>query len=108
MLEVSRTPGPDHDVLVVVGEVDMANADRLRDGETWERSVAIDLRAVGYIDSYGVRALLALIDEVEDAGHSCVLIAPPGSAAELTVRVAGVEPARVAATEQEAAGRLRG
>ena len=63
-LELSTRPGPDGiPVVTVVGEVDMSNADRLRDAldlaaPDGSRFV-VDLTRVEYLDSAGIHALFA-------------------------------------------------
>ena len=71
--------------LVVVGELDLESADELTHG-VWKlrlpeiTEIVLDLRRVDFIDSSGLRALLALHDDAAGNGHALKLIPPPPSA----------------------------
>ena len=53
--------------------------------------VVVDLSAVGYIDSAGVRALDRGLGAVVSRGGTFRAVAPMGGAARLTLRVSGYE-----------------
>jgi len=66
---------------VAAGELDLASADRLM-GAVSElppdsvTEILIDLREVDFIDSSGLRALIALRNSAKRNGHALTLIAP--------------------------------
>lgn len=98
-LETSRHEGKV--VIGVTGEIDISNAFRL--GREMEEAianataVAIDLTAVNYIDSQGVRVLYQLSQRVTADGIELTFIAPADSIAgqvlELT-RMSDLIPVR--------------
>jgi anti-anti-sigma factor len=107
MLEVATGVVAGHPLLVLRGEIDMANADDLASQlQRVAGHVVVDLDEVGYIDSFGVRALLSAVGNGEDSGRRCVLVCREGTAAELTLRIAGVAPDLVADSRQAAAARF--
>lgn len=101
---ITRADREGVDVVRVVGEVDLTNADAVRDAveATRAASVVLDLTRVAYIDSSGIRAI--------DRGHrhllarqrTLVVVAPPDTAAGWTFRVAGFRPGLVCATLEAA------
>jgi anti-anti-sigma factor len=88
---VTRGSVGEAEVLEVHGEVDFASADEVRAAlcATTATVVVADLAAVDFIDSAGLRALDAAHRELRDAGRTLALVAPPGSRAAFTFRVAG-------------------
>ena len=67
--------------LVLVGELDLESADKLTHGvselplpEITE--IVLDLRQVEFIDSSGLRALLAVRNEAMGNGHALTLVPP--------------------------------
>ena len=79
------------DVIELEGEVDLANADVVRHAVsgTTAPTVVLDLGGVGFVDSAGLRAFDAVNRELAAAGRALALVAPPGSRAAFTFRVAG-------------------
>ncbi len=85
----------------VGGEIDLANAAalgrRIDEALDGARSAAVDVGAVGYLDSQGVRLLHALAQRLTAAGVDLVVVAPAASVAgrvlELT-RLGDVAPVR--------------
>jgi anti-anti-sigma factor len=53
--------------------------------------LVIDLRAVEYIETPGLRLLLALSDELPASGSPVSLVARPGSRVERTLRLSGLD-----------------
>ncbi len=80
-LRIQTQESPEETVLVLEGELDIASTPRLT--EELERvpagssRVVIDLRKVTFLDSTGLRALVAANDEVERAGRSFALVRGP-------------------------------
>ena len=79
--EISATATADRTVITPVGELDLASADRLADEVARARSggprrIVLDLRAVDFIDSTGLRLLLSLRNDAKRNGHSLALVAP--------------------------------
>jgi anti-sigma B factor antagonist len=67
--------------LVVVGELDLESAEKLKHDVTELRpagttEIVLDLRQLDFIDSSGLRALLALRDESRGNGNALTLIPP--------------------------------
>lgn len=58
-----------------------------RDG----RWLILDLRAVDYIESPGLRLIMALQDELQAAGGKVCLVVQPESRVERTLRLIGLE-----------------
>jgi anti-sigma B factor antagonist len=93
ILGISRGDRAGVDVVVVDGEVDLTNADDVQQAveATTATSVVLDLTRVAYLDSSGIRAI--------DRGHrslmaeerSLLIVSPPETAADWTLRVAGFD-----------------
>jgi anti-sigma B factor antagonist len=79
------------EVVELRGEVDFANAESVRDAlsGTTAPTVIVDLGAVDFVDSAGLRALDEANRTLRAAGRALALVAPPGSRAASTFRVAG-------------------
>ena len=90
-IAIARSDGEDGDVLELRGELDLTNAQALEDalGQTSSETVVVDLTRVTFLDSAGMRALDHAHRRFTDAGRRLRLVAPPGSAAAWTFRVAG-------------------
>ena len=76
--------------LVLVGELDMASVDevdRLLRNSTTEglQRLVIDLRAVEFIDSAGLRLLLSLRNDAKRNGHELTLMRPESEAGRIFV-----------------------
>ena len=68
--------------IVVVGDLDLASAGRLEREVAQERAagstrLVIDLGDVDFIDSTGLRILLALRNDAKRNGHVLTLVPPP-------------------------------
>ena len=87
---IRRSVG-DVDVIELHGEVDFASADEVREAlcATGAPTVVVELGAVDFIDSAGLRALDAANRELRAAGRTLALVAPPASRAAFTFRIAG-------------------
>lgn len=85
-------PGRDQAVLRVQGEVDISNADSLGDrivdlaGDA--SGVLLDLTALGFLDSKGLRMLHGLSDRFRDGGVGFTVLAPRNTVAGETIRLA--------------------
>lgn len=82
--------------LVLGGEIDMANADRLGNRMHTAignevRGVVVDLTDVTYIDSAGVRVLVMLASRLNQLRVDLQLIVPPGSLTRRVVEITGLE-----------------
>jgi|HubBroStandDraft_4_1064222.scaffolds.fasta_scaffold507190_1 anti-sigma B factor antagonist len=68
---LSDTPDPQATTVRLAGEIDVSNANVLRDALEMAcepgRRIVVDMEAVRYIDSSGVVALLAVADQAGDA-----------------------------------------
>lgn len=80
-LRIQTHESPEETVLVLEGELDIASTPRLT--EELERvpagssRIVIDLRKVTFLDSTGLRALVAASDQVERWGRSFALVRGP-------------------------------
>lgn len=69
--------------VVLAGELDIANAPTLLermnrlDRESWASSVVIDLTGLTFIDSSGLRSILAIARDVQESGGRLELIRGP-------------------------------
>ncbi|WP_167736745.1 STAS domain-containing protein [Nocardioides sp. 1609] len=85
--------------LTVSGEVDEATAVALRDAidaatATYQRSVVVDLSAVGFLPSVAVGVLAQAVQRATGAGHPIELRAEAGSIAQRVLEVCAL-PHRV-------------
>ena len=84
----------------LAGEVDIAAADALERDIVAEAagatSVVVDLTAVGFLDSAGLRLLDRVVGECDDRGAAVRLVAPDGCAARLPLEVCGFREGLVA------------
>jgi anti-anti-sigma factor len=110
-LEVSK----EGDIVLarIVGEVDMSNADELRAALTAAVPVeatglVLDLSALGYLDSAGIRMIYHLSEAVQARRQILQVVVPQGSTVADVLRLAGVADS-IGATEtvDEAVVRLR-
>jgi anti-anti-sigma factor len=96
-----------HPVLIVRGEIDMANVEELAVAlRRPEVDLFVDLDEVDYIDSFGVRALAEAIVTRRAAGQRCAVVCSAGSAADLILRVAGIDDDLIAESRESAVARL--
>ena len=93
-LSVHRSPDGGPPGLVVEGEVDLATAERF--GEALlavldgHRELHVDLRAVTFMDSTGLRALLETRRRAEESGAVISLDVQPDGPVERLLDLAGV------------------
>jgi anti-sigma B factor antagonist len=83
-------------ILVVVGELDLYTAPRLRDQvlgtvDGGMDRIAIDLNGVGFIDSTGLGILVACLKRVRERDGRLVLIAPEGSPLRRLLSLTGLQ-----------------
>jgi stage II sporulation protein AA (anti-sigma F factor antagonist) len=84
----------DRDGVAVVrleGEVDLTNAEEVRDAvaATTSRGVVLDVTAVSYLDSSGIRAIDRGYRQLVSEQRSLFIVSPPGTPSSWTFRVAG-------------------
>ena len=69
-------------VVAPAGEIDMATADRvtaaLEDGGAEHEVVVLDLRGVTFLDTSGVRLIVAEQRRAQEAGHRFAVVRGPG------------------------------
>jgi anti-sigma B factor antagonist len=78
-LDVTTERGADQTRVVLVGELDIANAPRLEselEGVETDSpaTVVLDLRGVEFIDSTGLRAVIAANERAKEAGVRLVVV----------------------------------
>jgi anti-anti-sigma factor len=94
-LAISQDSHGDVLVLRAVGEVDLTNAESLRrtvEGTTAPR-VVLDVSGLTYLDSSGIRAIERGFRALRSDERRLVVVAPPGTPAGWTFRVAGFDRA---------------
>ncbi|MBB3050241.1 stage II sporulation protein AA (anti-sigma F factor antagonist) [Prauserella isguenensis] len=82
--------------LTVTGEIDLSNADQVRD-ELY-RSIAndlmyvsVNLTDVSYMDSSGLRVLFMLAERLQRLQTELAVVAPPGTPARRILELAGFD-----------------
>ncbi|MGW0773783.1 STAS domain-containing protein [Streptomyces sp. NPDC002835] len=100
------TTGP---VLEVIGELDHANADQLRERLTAltlqpGQRLVLDLAGMAFCDSSGITALIAARNHAQDAHAAVALAAVPAGTLRI-LRVAGLDLVFPLYTDSEAATR---
>jgi anti-sigma B factor antagonist len=93
-LAISHVSEDNSQVIVVVGELDLASAPKLEKyvGEfpqAGARELTIDLRAVTFMDSAGLRVLARLRDTCEHRGCDFALICSPSSQVARIIEISG-------------------
>jgi anti-sigma B factor antagonist len=98
-LDIQRNPLADGVELVLDGELDISTVGRLRDHlrdlrDTGVRAVRLDISSLQFVDSTGLRALLAAQREAEVAGWRLALTRAPAHVQQLfeLTRTEGVLP----------------
>jgi anti-sigma B factor antagonist len=94
-LEITITEAGDAVTVVLVGELDLSNWTRFEsDLERIEAdepsTIVIDLRGVEFIDSTGLRALLAADERAQEGGHRLVIVRG-NSMVQRVLRFTGVD-----------------
>lgn len=83
----------------LAGEVDIAAVEALEQEILAEvggaASVVVDLTAVGFLDSAGLRLLDHVVGECDDRGADVRVVVPEGSPARLPLEVCGFRPGLV-------------
>ena len=108
-VELSPDAPPGIDVVRVVGEVDLSNAERLEAAvaSTEAAHVVLDLAGLEYVDSAGIRAIDRGYRELASQGRSLSIVSPPGTRAAWTFRIAGFGDGVVVESLEVAMGRAR-
>lgn len=96
--EIAERGDPPQVTLSVTGELDLSTTTelservglRLKDGV---RDLRLDLRALSFMDSSGLRLLIELADRARREGWALRLIAPRDEAAALVLRATGADRA---------------
>lgn len=78
-LKIESVPAPDNYVLAVTGEVDISNADRLREHidmvlEQPCEKISLDLAQVPHVDSTGIGVLVGAAHRAADRGRSFAVV----------------------------------
>ena len=89
--DIARSHVEGIDVVKVEGEVDLTNADGVHDAlvATSAPTVVLDLTSVAYLDSSGIRAIDQAHRRLASGERSLLIVSPPETAADWTLRVAG-------------------
>jgi anti-sigma B factor antagonist len=96
-LAIERSDAPDHVLLTATGEIDLASVGQLESAinASLDRGVdllIIDLVGVTFLDSTGLRSLMATHAQLETAGGRLALVAAAGPVMRL-FDVTGIESA---------------
>lgn len=96
-LDISRSHVEGADVVMVEGEVDLTNADGVHEAvvETSAPTVVLDLTSVAYLDSSGIRAIDQANRHLAGDERALLIVSPPETPADWTLRVAGFDRAIV-------------
>ncbi len=88
-LAIDTVAGASH--VRVTGEVDLTNAARLEAAvaAAGDGHVILDVAALAYVDSAGIRAIDRGHRELAGQGRSLVIVSPPETRAAWTFRIAG-------------------
>lgn len=107
LLEIDRRAEETGDVVVVRGELDLTNAQALDDALAGAsgRTVILDVGALSFIDSAGIRTIDRAHRRLADEGRSLLVVAGEGSRAGWTFRVAGFANGFVLESLADARGR---
>ena len=97
-IEIRREDAPEAGgmaVLVVTGELDLAVSSHLEaalDPGEWGEAggLVLDLSAVGFIDSSGIRVVATRIRELSEAGVGACAVVAPGGAVFRTIELSGL------------------
>jgi anti-anti-sigma factor len=78
-------------VVRLAGEVDLTNAEHIRNAvaATTAPGVVLDVTAVSYLDSSGIRAIDRGYRQLASERRSLFIVSPPGTPSSWTFRVAG-------------------
>lgn len=91
LFEIESDDGNGASIVRVRGELDLTNASALEkalDG-TLDGTVILDLSAVVFVDSAGMRTIDTAFKRLRDSDRALLVVAPPDSRAGWTFRVAG-------------------
>ena len=84
---------PNYDLMSVAGEIDMSNApdllDRARLSLHRSAAVVLDLSAIQFLDSAGIRLLDSIAKESDEVGKRFVVVGNP--VVDRVIEVAGLE-----------------
>jgi anti-anti-sigma factor len=96
-LDISRSHVEGIDVVMVDGEVDLTNAEGVHEAvvATSAPTVVLDLTSVAYLDSSGIRAIDQAHRQLEGDKRALLIVSPPETPADWTLRVAGFNRALV-------------
>jgi anti-sigma B factor antagonist len=91
---ISHVSEGNSQVIVVVGELDMASAPKLEEyvsefPQAGARELSIDLRAVSFMDSAGLRALARLRETCEHRGCDFAVTCSPSSQVAHIIEISG-------------------
>ena len=108
LADVQITLVPNAVIARVTGEVDMSNAEDLgatviKATPTEAQGVVLDLSGVEYLDSAGIYVIYGMRSSLQARGQTLILVIPPASPVQDSLRLAGAErPGEVAEAVDEA------
>ena len=93
ILTIERDRNASGEIVRVVGELDLTNADILASAllDTGGATVLLDLTAVTFVDSAGIRAIDQAHSAYEEDGRALLIVAPSESRVAWTFRIAGFD-----------------
>jgi anti-anti-sigma factor len=106
-LAIERSRNDGYETLALGGELDLTNVTELEHAlfETEAAAVVLDVGALTYLDSAGIRAIDLAHRRFAEQERSLHLVAPHDSRAAWTFRVAGFAEDAVAESAEAALGR---
>jgi anti-anti-sigma factor len=96
-LDISRGAVAGVDVVMVEGEVDLTNAEGVHDAVVAASAptVILDLTAVTYLDSSGIRAIDQAYRHLAGDERALLIVCAPATPADWTLRIEGFDRALV-------------
>ena len=92
-ISIGKTESDGVDIVSLEGEIDLTNADLVREAvdATTSETVVLDLSAVTFFDSMAISTLAGSQRRLASEERSLVVVSPPATPSAWTLRVAGMD-----------------